>query len=310
MGSVTIALLAMEGVVRLLPEPGPVATTAVSPNPRGISDWYQPDFRDRRFNAAYIDKQEGTFRVVAVGDSFTWGDGVHASDAWPDRLETRVRALGIGHFEVWNWSRRGWNTEAQWRSLQRRILELEPDLILLGYMLNDPQPRSGKHDRAAFGLQPRQPASAPGRWIHGHSQLFQRVYDGLENRRIHGRFADYYTYLHSAENPSREAQEEALRSWAGRTQELGIPMVVVVFPVFTTEMGDSYPYGEVHELVIEQVERLGLRGLDLQPVYSEVQPVRLPVEPFLDRHPNELAHRMAADAILEFLLDAGLLPVD
>ena len=53
---------------------------------------------------------------------------------------------------------------------------------------------------------------------------------------------------------------------------------------------------------------LGIPVFDLFEVYRDIEGRRLPVTPFTNPHPNELAHRLAADAILDELVGAELLP--
>src|SRR5688572_930557 len=46
----------------------------------------RPDFRDRG-NPLDVEKAADVRRIVVVGDSFTWGAGVLAQDAYPDRMQ-------------------------------------------------------------------------------------------------------------------------------------------------------------------------------------------------------------------------------
>jgi hypothetical protein len=55
-------------------------------------------------------------------------------------------------------------------------------------------------------------------------------------------------------------------------------------------------------------ESLGVPVLDLLETYWGVDGRRLAVIPFTDAHPSELAHRIASDTILEFLIEKDLLP--
>ncbi|HKE01777.1 MAG TPA: hypothetical protein VKE69_12250, partial [Planctomycetota bacterium] len=45
-------------------------------------------FRDREFD---VEKKPGEIRILCVGDSFTYGQGVRNDDAWPQVLERRIR---------------------------------------------------------------------------------------------------------------------------------------------------------------------------------------------------------------------------
>ena len=46
--------------------------------------------------------------------------------------------------------------------------------------------------------------------------------------------------------------------------------------------------------------------LDLLPAFQGVDPVRMQAVPGIDPHPSEIAHRIAAEAILNYLLKQGL----
>ena len=72
--------------------------------------------------------------------------------------------------------------------------------------------------------------------------------------------------------------------------------LVVVFPMFIDTDGD-YPLRRCHEVVVQALKSRGVEVLDLLPIYGKTPPKELWVHP-LDRHPNDLAHRMAAEAIV------------
>ena len=75
---------------------------------------------------------------------------------------------------------------------------------------------------------------------------------------------------------------------------------MVVFPVFDSQL-ENYQYRELHQKVVETCQELRIPVLDLLPAYEGLDTRRLAVEPFLDPHPSELGHRIAADKIFERL---------
>ena len=81
----------------------------------------------------------GVRRVVALGDSFTFGDAVEAEEAWPARLETRLNRGPVpGRWQVVNAGIPGHGTGQQ--LLLSRMLEerLRPDVVVLGFtVVND-----------------------------------------------------------------------------------------------------------------------------------------------------------------------------
>jgi hypothetical protein len=83
-----------------------------------------------------VPKPPGTFRVLVVGDSVTLGPAVPQHLIYPARLRA---LLGPG-VDVVAAAVGGWNTVAQERFLARHLERLEPDLVVLLYVVNDNEP--------------------------------------------------------------------------------------------------------------------------------------------------------------------------
>jgi GDSL-like Lipase/Acylhydrolase family len=78
-------------------------------------------------------------RVLALGDSFTFGDAVEADEAWPARLERRLdRGATATRWQVINAGIPGYGT-GQELLLARMLAErLHPDVVVLGFtVVND-----------------------------------------------------------------------------------------------------------------------------------------------------------------------------
>ncbi len=303
-GSLVLAYGTLELGLRLFGDTGYRSTGVIGASPWGE----EPDFRDRASSALDLRKPEGTFRVLVVGDSVTWGSGVHAEDAYPARLVRRLRGLNAERrIDVVNWSKTGWNTNRQWRSLVDRLDLIEPDLLILGYSINDAEPDRIDLDRRT-DLGRRRPRSVPGSWLLDHSHLFHLVHARLENTRQRRAADAYYFGLYDEAAPGRQRQLEALDEWTSEMRRRDVPMALVIFPMFETQLDSDYPYTELHTRTAELGEEMGLDVLDLLPRYSGVDARRLAVEPFTDSHPHELAHRIAADVLFDWLLEERLLP--
>lgn len=83
---------------------------------------------DREYS---LEPPPGVLRVVAVGDSFTFGNGVHVHEAWPAALERRLGA------EVINLGVAGYGVDQQLLMLESRGLRFQPDVVLLGLHIPD-----------------------------------------------------------------------------------------------------------------------------------------------------------------------------
>lgn len=80
-----------------------------------------------------IEKQDGVKRVVALGDSVTYGWRVKQEDTYPYQLR---KMLPQG-FEVVNGGIPGYSTQQGYEFLEEEILPLQPDIIIIMFGWND-----------------------------------------------------------------------------------------------------------------------------------------------------------------------------
>ncbi|MBL4771541.1 MAG: hypothetical protein JKY61_10460, partial [Planctomycetes bacterium] len=73
-----------------------------------------------------LEKPAGVTRVVCLGDSHTWGDGVDASETWPAQLQERAGE----DVQVMNCGVTGYDTlqEALW--YERYVEAFDPDVVI------------------------------------------------------------------------------------------------------------------------------------------------------------------------------------
>lgn len=81
-------------------------------------------------------KRPGAHRVLALGDSFTYGHGVQDDEAYPAVVETILR--GRAHdVQVLNAGVPGYNTDQSYTYALRDGLALAPDVVVLGIHCSD-----------------------------------------------------------------------------------------------------------------------------------------------------------------------------
>ena len=89
-------------------------------------------FRDREFDVARSSK----CRVIAVGDSFTFGWGVSLEESWPKVLETTLDQAGFS-VEVANLGFPGGNPIDYANIVGAAVSLLKPDLVIVSVLLGD-----------------------------------------------------------------------------------------------------------------------------------------------------------------------------
>jgi lysophospholipase L1-like esterase len=75
-------------------------------------------------------------RVLVLGDSFTFGDGVAAAEVWTAVMERRLRERGVD-VDVFNAGVEGYNTNAEAHYLFELEPSVKPDVVVLGFVAND-----------------------------------------------------------------------------------------------------------------------------------------------------------------------------
>jgi hypothetical protein len=90
--------------------------------------------RDREFE---YEKPESIIRILVLGDSFTYGYGVENKEAYPKVLERILKQHNKNNIEVLNAGVSGWGTWQEKEFLKTTGIKYEPDIILVGYYLND-----------------------------------------------------------------------------------------------------------------------------------------------------------------------------
>jgi len=281
-----------------------------------------------------LEKLAGTFRIAAIGDSVTYGSRNGRRNTWVARLEGLLNERArpdAPRFEVLNFGVPGYHIGQVVERLRVQGLAHEPDLILYGYVLNDPEAISIEAEalddlRAAGEDRFRRPFGSDllRRWL-GRSQMFllarhfftTRVPAGTNGPRSErdplyaalrsGSISEYVRALHSS-GETRQRLERGLDKLARLAGAAGVPVVVAIFPLFLEGDRGDYPIADVHALVGEEARRRGFTLLDLREPMAAARSEADRAIHVDFVHPNALGNLAVARTLLVRLCDTQLLP--
>jgi len=91
-------------------------------------------FRDREFS---IEKPDNTFRIIVLGDSNTFGQGVEIEETYSKVLENKLNSIGDRNYEVMNFGVPAYNTQDEVEFFKDVGLKYNPDLVIVGFFAND-----------------------------------------------------------------------------------------------------------------------------------------------------------------------------
>jgi len=197
----------------------------------------------------------------------------------------------------------GMNTVAEAAQLATEGMAYDPDVVVVGYVLNDSEDPQSAEARRVRDWALEQKEESGKRSLLSHSALYRLIGTRLrataENRRRIAGFRSMY----AADAPGWVENQKALKTMAGLCRERGIPLVVVIFPLFGNPLDSNYPFAGIHAQVARAAGDAGARVVDLLSAYRGLRWELLVVNGAADEHPNEIAHRIAADVLLKALDD-------
>ena len=256
--------------------------------------------RDREFS---IIKPKESIRIAVLGDSFSFGSGIkNVNVSYPKLLESKLNRPNE-NYEILNFGLPGKNTEDEIRILKEKALKYSPDIVIIGYTLNDMKNVDASVSEYKFiTLLPYL-----GFWLR--NVLYSYSYVEVKSNYILDSFGWKKTVIESildvyGSERNKEYNDKLFRELRDIAEKNRFKVVIVIFPGLIKF--EDYPYKEVHTYLIETSKNNGFYILDLFDKYKKYDKEELQVSEY-DSHPNELGHRLAAEAILEKLINEKII---
>ncbi|HXV13099.1 MAG TPA: SGNH/GDSL hydrolase family protein [Candidatus Krumholzibacteria bacterium] len=240
-----------------------------------------------------IEKPEGVFRIVLIGDSVAEGRDVEADSAFGRVIERQLNARGDGRrYEVILLAHIGYSTSQEIVLLHDTAFRYDPDLILWSYCLNDPAHPVYHNANGDLGRYYHRPRSYLVARVEAFAFRVKQKYRGLECPK------EFHAFVHCAFWPE---VEENLGRIGEITLSHRVPVVFVIHPIFEKDTGfEDYSLRDVHARLAEAARTNGFDVVDLLEPFRAYAPAGLKIEneTYYDPwHMNALGHRVAARAI-------------
>ncbi|MCW8985518.1 MAG: SGNH/GDSL hydrolase family protein [Thermoanaerobaculales bacterium] len=279
-------------------------------NPRGYHDVIRKEGKHTVFGLTYHEDSHG-YRispgddhssaemvekyVLGLGDSFFYGRGVRYEDICLTRLEKMLND-GPNKVAVKNCGVVGAGIQDVVDIYERESGSLpRGSLVIYGFVLND------------FGLVLSEPVKGLNfidinnggntfSLARKYSALWNFISHSIETRRLHTMTVN--GYLQSFEGWNAENGFELLAKLNQEVVENDGTLLVVVFPLLYDF--EEYRFTSIHDKISSFCDRNRIPYVDLFPSFSRHKAEDLWANP-TDHHPNETAHRIAADEIATFI---------
>jgi lysophospholipase L1-like esterase len=228
-------------------------------------------------------KREGVKRILYLGDSVTFGWLLDGSDTFPQRVQRQFERVTHIEIETINAGVGGYSPWQEHVYLSREGLRYDPDLVILGFVLNDV---TEKFELARFGgrgegTQLAMTADTLAKRLSAQSALAFRVRRLIRSLRSPGdsqaaaRRAEELQVSHLVSRPEdprvREAWQLTLENVGKIFQlcrERDIPVVLMIFP-FVFQFEDVARLSGPQAILTAFAREQGVPALDLLPLLAE-----------------------------------------
>ncbi|MEW6742554.1 MAG: GDSL-type esterase/lipase family protein [Planctomycetota bacterium] len=263
-------------------------------------------------------KPEGTFRILVIGDSYTYGWGVDQDETIPEQLRDNLERRYPGVvYDVLNAGVPAYDTAAEYGHLGALAPRVEPDLVVLVFQTNDITEVDHFYldDLKTFYACDLPLPRRAKAWLK-HSPVYhlvRRAYTNLKTRLG-------FEWFGEKEWGTTRAY---LGLFATYCREHSLPLIIVNLPHlqiagslhFTADYEAQHPgFSRQSRWVNEAARDLGVPCVDLLPTLQQrVRVEKQPVEtlyvaagPPPDHHLNAEGCRLVARITAAALDDAGL----
>ena len=202
--------------------------------------------RDREFERA---KPPGTVRIAVLGDSVTMGYLLPSYlETYPKILEAMLNYDGRRRYEVLNYGVTGYNSAQEQIVLEEKVLKAAPDVVLVGFCLND------------------------ATYTDGFAELARQTAPWSLGARLHSRVLSYLLLKHEqvqfAAGQDRTAVEHLFTRLAELQQTRRAAVGVLIFPMIAEEA----QFSGMHDFGLALAQREALPFLDFAALPGMLDP--------------------------------------
>jgi len=233
---------------------------------------------------------------------------LNLSQVYTEILERKLNSIAK-RYGVLNFGVNGYDTLQEVEVLKTKALKFNPDMIIVGYVLNDPFPSDAiigffnriddrKQSACKIPLISLRMPCALADFIN-NLKTIKFAHEKWLN--IKAKFEDdFYTALYS-KNSTWQSLSDSFKEIDSAAKKKNIKVVVVIFPILKNLQ--DYKWAEIHSRVAQRAEKNGFYVIDILDEYKKYKDEELKIQDTDIYHPNRLGHEIAADAIYKRLLN-------
>mgnify|MGYP001609103083 FL=1 len=188
-------------------------------------------FRDYEYS---LKKPNDVFRIAVLGDSFTFGYGIELEDTYTKQLEKMLNENSSQKYEVLNFGGNGGNTLLEAEYLEKKVINFEPDLVIVGFFPNDAdyeyisdeeyclKNNANFQEKNSFIMQ----SSTYNFLVDRYNSILkkQELNEGLDDSNY------YFLNLYSEDNPGFNCFKEGVKKFSEISNKENTKIIFIIIP--------------------------------------------------------------------------------
>lgn len=238
-------------------------------------------FRDAEFSQPRLPH---TLRIALLGDSFTFGAGVKQEHLVATFLEPLLSQKAGCPVEVYNFGVSGYGTQQEAVIFDAKVLAYQPDMLIVWYFHNDVEQQ---------GDEQRKITIKDMAWLWPPLPEVSRLGKTLQARLTGTAFQRQEALYYEPHGTRWQQTAGYMAQMVRSAQTHSVKPLLFVHPTLNYSF-QKYPLNALHQQVLDAARNAGFTAYDLLPAFEKQDAVALRVHAS-DAHPNEIAHRLAAE---------------
>jgi lysophospholipase L1-like esterase len=237
----------------------------------------------------------GVTRILALGDSVTFGWGVRLEDTYPKVLERLLNGgEQRGRYEVLNCGVGNYTTSRIIGLYDFELRKYQPSVVIFAFYLNNANDTPDSRWKALFDSPLEFPVF-----------LWSRLQAVSTRYGVSKSFDEFYRDLYSDGNPQFARFRANLSGFLRELRDEGKIVIVASIPDMRDLERPTYRFQFVTDQVAKIAHDEGVHFVDLFPAVAGIAAEKILNTPE-DRHPNAEGHRRMAQALYEALRAIGV----
>lgn len=228
-----------------------------------------------------LTKPEDVTRIAVIGDSVAFGykknpSALPLEETFPKVLEAKLNTTYPKQYEVLNFAVTGYNASQEEIVLKTKVLQFEPDVVILAYVANDDS------------------------YTDGLGDLAKQMSPYSLGSRLHSKLISYLLYQYERENARDWDNMNQIWSLFEQLEISGKNHGFDVIVLLSLEKEDFDKFDQQHELVKERAKSHEFGVIDLKEVWQDVEP-EIRESYYEDKtHYTSIGMQKVADLLFEY----------